>query len=135
MSMYAIDDAHEVEIFRALGDPTRLRILKLLTGGELCVCQIERALKISQTLTSRHLSVLRMTGLVRTRKQGQWVYYSYNQPRTAFEKHILTCIKSALPMPFVLQRDVDLCNQVSQPRNRASLPQPVRKRRSHANQP
>lgn len=134
MSIYDINEARQVEVFRALGDSTRLKILKLLSGGELCVCQIEQALKISQTLTSRHLSVLRMTGLVRTRKQGQWVYYSYNHPRDTFEKKILACIKSSLPVPSVLQKDVEVCNQVNRAGDRASLPQPVKRSRSHASQ-
>src|SRR4030067_2043536 len=113
MSIYGMDDNRPVQIFRALDDTSRLRILKLLSRGELCVCQIEQALKISQTLTSRHLSVLRMTGIVRTRKEGQWVYYSYNQPRNKFEQQILACIKSSLPEPSTDQRQIDDCSQVS----------------------
>jgi DNA-binding transcriptional ArsR family regulator len=86
----------EVNVFRALGDPTRLRILKLLTGGELCVCQIEQALCISQALTSRHLGILRMTGLVQARREGQWVHYSLAKPATAFERLIRECIRKTL---------------------------------------
>jgi len=86
----------EAEIFRALGDVNRLRILKLLTLGELCVCQIEQSLRISQALTSRHLGILRMTGLVRARREGQWVHYSLAEPATAFEKLIRECIRATL---------------------------------------
>src|SRR5574341_1692703 len=86
----------EVEIFRALGDVNRFRILKLLTKGDLCVCQIERSLCISQALTSRHLGILRMTGLVQSRREGQWVHYSLAQPASTFEKLIRGCINATL---------------------------------------
>src|SRR3990172_149281 len=86
----------EVAAFRALGDSTRLRILKLLTRGELCVCQIERSLRISQALTSRHLGILRMTGLVQARREGQWVHYSLAKPATVFERLIREGIQTTL---------------------------------------
>jgi ArsR family transcriptional regulator len=60
---------------RALADPTRLRILGLLTDGEVCVCHIYEALKIPQPKASRHLAYLRRSGLVDARKEGLWVYY------------------------------------------------------------
>jgi ArsR family transcriptional regulator len=134
MSIYDINEARQVEIFRALGDSTRLKILKLLSSGELCVCQIEQALKISQTLTSRHLSVLRMIGLVRTRKEGQWVYYSYNQPRTLFEQQVLACIKSSLPELPVGQRKTDDCNQPNLAEEKRSPTIADNRRRKHAAQ-
>jgi ArsR family transcriptional regulator len=63
------------ELFKALGDATRLRILRLLMAGELCVCNIHDALKIPQTKASRHLAYLRRVGLVATRREGLWIYY------------------------------------------------------------
>lgn len=62
-------------LFRALGDGTRLRILGLLLGGEVCVCDIYESLKIPQSKASRHLAYLRRSGLVQTRREGLWVYY------------------------------------------------------------
>src|SRR3990167_10728575 len=62
-------------VFKALADPTRLRILALLAGGEICVCDIHDTLGIPQPRASRHLSYLRRAGLVETRKQGLWVHY------------------------------------------------------------
>ena len=62
-------------VFKALGDPTRLRILGLLVGGEVCVCDIHETLGIPQPRASRHLAYLRRTGLVKTRKDGLWVHY------------------------------------------------------------
>lgn len=67
-------------VFRALSDETRLGIYLLLGDGELCVCQIQVALALSQTKVSRHLSVLRHAGLVHARRDGQWMYYSRVDP-------------------------------------------------------
>jgi ArsR family transcriptional regulator len=63
-------------LFRALGDPTRLRALLLLEHcGELCVCELTHALAISQPKISRHLAILRDAGIVTDRRVGHWVYY------------------------------------------------------------
>ncbi|MDQ1313514.1 MAG: hypothetical protein QG605_2053, partial [Euryarchaeota archaeon] len=56
-------------------DPCRLRILKLLKEGELCVCEIMTALSKPQSSTSHHLSILREAGLVKERRDGKWSYY------------------------------------------------------------
>ncbi|MDH3390765.1 MAG: metalloregulator ArsR/SmtB family transcription factor [Desulfobulbaceae bacterium] len=64
------------QVFKALGDETRLRIMALLVdGNELCVCDIMAALKLPQSTVSRHLSYLRSSGLVSDRRQGIWMYY------------------------------------------------------------
>ncbi|OPX76724.1 MAG: DNA-binding transcriptional repressor ArsR [Methanosaeta sp. PtaB.Bin018] len=65
----------EVEVFKAVADPCRLRILKLLKEGELCVCEIMTALSKPQSSTSHHLSILRKAGLVKERRDGKWFYY------------------------------------------------------------
>ncbi len=64
------------KLFRALGDETRLRMVALLSHGELCVCHLERALDLSQPNVSRQLGILRMAGVVDARREGTWVYYS-----------------------------------------------------------
>ncbi len=66
-------------IFKALSDETRLRIVKLLAKGELCVCDIVAALDIIQPKASFHLGVLWETGLIKDRKQGKWIHYSLNE--------------------------------------------------------
>src|SRR5260221_13082431 len=63
-------------LFKALADATRLRILALLVGGEICVCEIHAALKLPQPAVSRHLAYLRRSGLVDTRREGLWIHYS-----------------------------------------------------------
>ncbi len=67
-------------IFKALSDETRLRISLLLGDGELCVCQIQVALALSQTKISRHLTVLRNARLVTARREGLWMYYQRAKP-------------------------------------------------------
>jgi len=61
--------------FQALGDRTRLRILALLSTGEVCVCHIHDSLDLPQPKVSRHLAYLRRAGLVDARKDGLWVHY------------------------------------------------------------
>jgi ArsR family transcriptional regulator, arsenate/arsenite/antimonite-responsive transcriptional repressor len=63
-------------LFRALGDETRLRIVALLSHGELCVCHLEKALGLSQPNVSRQLGILRAAGVVDARRDGSWMYYS-----------------------------------------------------------
>ncbi len=68
-----------VQIFKALADETRVRMLNLLNYGELCVCDIEEVLAIQQSNASRHLNKLKQAGLIESEKKSQWVYYRYNQ--------------------------------------------------------
>lgn len=63
------------DVFGALSDETRRRILGLLASGEVCVCNIHTALDVPQPTASRHLAHLRKAGLVATRRAGPWVHY------------------------------------------------------------
>ncbi|HEY4321330.1 MAG TPA: metalloregulator ArsR/SmtB family transcription factor [Gemmatimonadales bacterium] len=62
--------------FQALSDPTRLRIIGLLGAGEQCVCELMAALDAAQSRLSFHLRVLKEAGLVTSRRDGQWMYYT-----------------------------------------------------------
>jgi ArsR family transcriptional regulator len=62
-------------VFRALGDETRVRIVALLSHGELCVCHLEAGLALPQPTISRQLGVLRAAGLVEHRRAGSWMHY------------------------------------------------------------
>src|SRR5277367_6257770 len=62
-------------LFRALGDETRLRIVAMLSHGELCVCHLETALDLNQSTASRQLGILKSAGIVDSRRDGTWVYY------------------------------------------------------------
>jgi ArsR family transcriptional regulator len=67
--------AAEIKVFKAVADVTRLKILKLLSGGELCICEIMLALKRPQSSISHNLSILEDAGLVKERKEGKWCLY------------------------------------------------------------
>jgi ArsR family transcriptional regulator len=62
-------------------EPQRIKIIRLLRGGERCVCEIEHELGIPQNLVSHHLRVLREAGLVSARREGQFVHYSRVEDR------------------------------------------------------
>lgn len=65
------------EIFKALGDPTRLRIVQMLAQhGEVCVCRIVDELDMNQPAISHHMAKLKQAGLLSARKEGQWIHYS-----------------------------------------------------------
>jgi ArsR family transcriptional regulator len=64
-----------VDIFKALSEESRLRILVLLMQGEMCVCEIEECLKMTQSNASRHLTALKNSGILDSYKQAQWAYY------------------------------------------------------------
>ncbi len=65
----------EIKVFKALADATRLKILKILINGELCICEIMLALKKPQSSISHNLSILEDAGLVKERKNGKWCHY------------------------------------------------------------
>ena len=64
------------KFFKALGEPTRLKILKLIAEREMCVCELIEVLDMNQPRISQHLKVLKEAGVVYERKQAQWSYYS-----------------------------------------------------------
>src|ERR1700728_4233307 len=76
-------------MFRAFSDRTRLRILHMLLGGELCVCDIVDVLGVPQPKASRHLAYLRRAGLVEARKEGLWSYYKLKPGKNAFHTKLL----------------------------------------------
>jgi ArsR family transcriptional regulator, arsenate/arsenite/antimonite-responsive transcriptional repressor len=80
------------DAFKAFADPTRLRILGLLVGGEICVCNLHECLGISQPAASRHLAYLRKKGLVHTRKDGLWVHYTL----AALDEPVMRVLMSAV---------------------------------------
>jgi len=67
-----------VEIFKVLGDETRLRILAQILKEEMCVCEIEACLDLTQSNASRHLTILKRAGILLSYKKAQWVYYKIN---------------------------------------------------------
>lgn len=93
-------------LFSALSDETRLRILALLTHGELCVCQIEAILQMPQSKISRHLMVLRHAGLVSGRREGVWIHYSLPESKDDLHARVIDCLRSCLQEDPLVQADV-----------------------------
>ena len=84
------------DLFKALADTTRLRILGLLLTGEVCVCHIHESLRIPQPKASRHLAYLRRAGLVETRRDGLWIHYRLSEPRDAVVGAIQEAVRHGL---------------------------------------
>jgi ArsR family transcriptional regulator len=79
-------------LLKALADDTRLRIVALLSRGELCVCHIASSLDLSQPNASQHLTVLRNAGVVDSRRQGSWIYYRMTGEQDPVRARILRAI-------------------------------------------
>jgi ArsR family transcriptional regulator len=94
-------------MFKAFSDETRMRILHILTAGELCVCDIMSILNLPQSKVSRHLAYLRKCGLLKARKNGLWVYYSLKKPRNKIQESILHCVKNCFNTVPTLKRDLN----------------------------
>ena len=92
-------------LFKALADPTRLRILGLLADGEICVCSIHECLGIPQPSASRHLAYLRRKGLVRTRKEGLWVHYAIAPLNDAVMRVLMATVTHCLCHVPAIARD------------------------------
>ena len=107
MSAAATLDVRPVSrLFKALGDETRLRIVALLSHGELCVCHLHEALGLSQPNVSRHLAILRAAGIVEDRRAGKWIHYRLlPQPNPDCERQ-LRALAKAFSKREVLRGDV-----------------------------
>jgi len=99
-------------LLRALGDDTRLRIFALLTKAELCVCEIEDILGLSQSLVSNHLAVLRRAGLVESRRDAEdarWIFYRANAAATAVLRERLDALLEVQTAPGDRRRAEQVC--------------------------
>jgi ArsR family transcriptional regulator, arsenate/arsenite/antimonite-responsive transcriptional repressor len=90
-------------IFKALSDETRLRIIKLLEQGELCVCDITAALDMVQPKVSFHLNALKEAGLIIDRKQGRWIHYRLDTS-DMFKRFLVLAVIEKAPFDAV-QKD------------------------------
>jgi ArsR family transcriptional regulator len=94
-------------LFTALGDDVRLRIVALLSHGELCVCHVEEALGLLQSNASRHLGILREAGVVSDRREDRWVYYSLAPQADPECKRQLNALVRTFTRKGVLAKDVE----------------------------
>jgi ArsR family transcriptional regulator len=93
-------------LFRALADPTRLRLLNLIADREICVCYFVEILRISQPKVSRHLAYLRRAGIVASRREGKWMHYRLAAPKDEAAASILHETLKHLKNKSEMRRDV-----------------------------
>jgi ArsR family transcriptional regulator len=95
------------EFFAALSDETRLRIVMLLTYGELCVCDLMAVLDEPQSKVSRHLACLRHCGITRSRRVGVWMHYSLGNNADGMIKAQVDLMKEHLARVAPYRRDME----------------------------
>jgi len=95
-----------ITTLKAISDPIRLRIIYLLYYQDLCVCEIVDCLKLHQSTVSRHLTILKNSGLIEDTKQGQWVFYSLNLEKGK-DNFIDVLIENELKTNTYFQTDLD----------------------------
>jgi ArsR family transcriptional regulator len=91
--------------FRALADPTRLRVLNLLGNDEVCVCFLVEILQTNQPNISRHLAYLRRAGIVEARREGKWIHYRIVDPPDPYAANMLSELRAWCAQDKAMQRD------------------------------
>jgi len=85
-------------VAKAIADPSRVRILKLLEKGELCVCQVTLALDLAPATISKHLAALKTAGLLQQRRDGKWIYYRLAERElNPYAHNFLALLRRILP--------------------------------------
>lgn len=103
----------DVAVFHAaLADETRLRLLCLIEGGEVCVCHLQDVLKTNQPKISRHLAYLRKAGLVEARRDGKWSHYRLKELEADLEK-ILSQTLTHLKIEPQIKKDLQRLKRVT----------------------
>lgn len=92
-------------LFAALADRTRLRLLNLMNGREVCVCYFVEILGQSQPKVSRHLAYLRNAGIVTARREGKWMHYSIQRPQDGGAAALLDATLQAVSADAEMRRD------------------------------
>jgi ArsR family transcriptional regulator, arsenate/arsenite/antimonite-responsive transcriptional repressor len=95
-----------LDVFRALADPIRLELLaQIAARGPVCVCHLQDELPYSQSRISKHLSALRRAGLVTSRREGTWIYYSVESEALSIGREFLDQLDASLRTPH----EADYC--------------------------
>lgn len=92
-------------VFKALSDPTRLRLLNLLLEGEVCVCFLCEAMKLVQPKVSRHLAYLKRAGLVTSRREGKWMYYAWAELVNPVSRNLMEALRDGLAEDEASERE------------------------------
>jgi ArsR family transcriptional regulator len=98
-------------LFRALGDPTRLRLINLMAEQEICVCYFTEVIGAPQPKISRHLAYLRKAGIVAARREGKWMHYRLVPPSNPKLAAIMNHVLDVLRQDKDLQRDRQRLNR------------------------
>jgi len=97
-----------LQIFKALSDETRLRIMNLIIEtGELCVCDLQRTLGLTQTKVSRHLAYLKHSGILQDRRQGGWMLYSLLDADDPAKKMLFKELRDLFQNEPILKKDLE----------------------------
>jgi ArsR family transcriptional regulator, arsenate/arsenite/antimonite-responsive transcriptional repressor len=100
-----------VGLFAALADPTRLRLLNLMNGREVCVCYFVEILKQGQPKISRHLAYLRHAGIVQARREGKWMHYHIEPPKDVRAAAILETTLRSFAQDEQMRADLERLGQ------------------------
>ncbi len=95
------------QIFKALADENRLRIINLLFHGEFCVCELEVFLGLSQSNLSRHLGKLKTSGMITAQKDGQWVHYMISEEFEKENPKLFEYLQAKLKKDQILKKDIE----------------------------
>ncbi len=96
-----------VQMLKALGDENRIRILNILKDGQLCVCEIEHILGITQSNASRHLTKLSILRIVVYEKKAQWIYYKLNKETLEQFPFIKELLENELNKIDICKQDIE----------------------------
>lgn len=117
-----------VRVMKALSDPGRVTILKLLGARELCACEVIRALRLAQPTISRHMKVLTDAGLITGRKVGSWVHYRVAEnPASPYARTLLAALSGWLeddPALLALRASLALAEPCGKPACAGQAPAP-----------
>lgn len=104
MAAGASDSDDIAAVCQALGHPARVRLVRLLAGGERCVCDLVTALEEPQSTVSRQLAILRDAGLVEARRDGRWVHYRWARRLDATRAALLAALAAGPGEPTLPPR-------------------------------
>jgi ArsR family transcriptional regulator len=93
------------ELFKALADRTRLRLINLMGDDEVCVCFFVEVFKLNQPKISRHLAYLRRAGVVAARREGKWMHYRIVEPPDERAANIFREVRASLANDAGMKRD------------------------------
>ena len=105
---------NEAAFFKVLSDPTRLRLAVLLSiQGETCVCGLAEALDAPEYKISRHLGIMRSTGVVKARREGTWMFYKLSDARNRLEECLQECFRDCLAGHKTIKTDLKRLSKAS----------------------